>query len=207
MTVRPITYLITSGELTAENYSIKLDEFLSSLTAAVDAGVSAIQLRERVLNARLLTALTESVVALARGSDTKVFVNDRADIAAAAAADGVHLRTNSMSCAVVRRTFPSLLIGISTHAESEVRDAMQQGADFVVFGPVFESPGKGEPVGLAELARVAEAVRPFPVLALGGVDIENYRGALLAGAAGFAAIRMFADPSVVRAVYTKSNEH
>jgi thiamine-phosphate pyrophosphorylase len=125
--------------------------------------------------------------------DAKILINDRADVAASSAA-GVHLTTRSMPVEVVRAAFGSqILIGASTHTIDEVEAAEAGGADFVVFGPVFETPSKreyGAPVGLDALQLVATR-SGIPVLALGGVSLSNYKHALDAGAAGVAGISMF----------------
>ena len=147
-----------------------------------------IQIRERDLSARQLCSVIGSA-----GESANILVNDRADVAASSAA-GVHLTTRSMPVDVVRAAFGSqILMGASTHTIDEVEAAEAGGADFVVFGPVFETPSKleyGAPVGLDALAQVATRSR-IPVLALGGVSLSNYKRALDAGAAGVAGISMF----------------
>jgi len=152
-----------------------------------------VQIRERDLPARDLYCLTKAVTERLRGSGALVMVNDRADIAACTGA-GVHLTTRSLTADVVRASLgPDILIGVSTHNQEEAEAAERGGADFIVFGPVFETASKaqyGEPVGLAALRRVATSLR-IPVIALGGVKPTNFREALDAGAAGVAGISMF----------------
>lgn len=152
-----------------------------------------VQIRERDLPARDLYYLTKAVTERLRGRSTPVLVNDRADVAASAGA-GVHLTTRSLTAEVVRAAFgPKLLIGVSTHNQQEVEAAERGGADFIVFGPVFETASKaeyGEPVGPAALHRVANSSR-IPIIALGGINPSNCREALDAGAAGVAGISMF----------------
>jgi thiamine-phosphate pyrophosphorylase len=193
---KPITYLITSGE-TAIPPTEDFARLLKLLSAAVSAGVSLIQLREKHLNAHALFELTSRAVAITRGSSTRLLVNDRADIARAAGADGVHLTTRSLETAVVRAAFGNdFLIGVSTHSIAEVREARAGGADFVVFGPVFPSPSKsnyGQPQGLEKLKMVVAEVTPFPVIALGGVDELSALDCIRAGASGIAAIRLFSE--------------
>ena len=132
---------------------------------------------------------------ITRGSETRLLVNDRADIAAAAGADGVHLTSQSLPANVVRKMFGSdFVIGASTHSLDEARAAQTAGADFVVFGPIFETESKrafGEPQGLEKLAEVAVELQPFPVIAIGGITTENAALCLVSGASGVAAIRMF----------------
>jgi thiamine-phosphate pyrophosphorylase len=195
---KPILYLITRGETTEVTTadSPESKQIIEQVSAAVSAGIDLIQLREKRLSARELFELTRRVVAATRGSATRVLVNDRADIAVGAGADGVHLTTQSVDAATIRRVFGDrLLIGVSTHALKEARTAQQSGADFVVFGPVFHTQSKrefGAPVGIAELASVTHALIDFPVLALGGVTLDNVAQCLQAGARGIAGISLFA---------------
>lgn len=125
-----------------------------------------------------------------------MLVNDRLDVALATGADGVHLRTTSLPVSEVRRTFANFLIGVSTHSLAEARAAEEGGADFIVCGPVYETPSKrefGPPLCLEKLAEVCRAVT-IPVLALGGIKGSNFRRALDAGAAGIAGIGLFQNP-------------
>ena len=134
-------------------------------------------------------------VKITRRSQTRLLVNDRADIASAAGADGVHLTSQSLPADVVRKTFgPDFVIGVSTHSLAEARAAQSAGADFAVFGPIFDTESKrafGEPQGLDKLREVALALRPFPVIAIGGITADNVDQCLANHASGIAAIRMF----------------
>jgi thiamine-phosphate pyrophosphorylase len=207
----PITYLITSGETTRATrpHSEEFTRLLALVSSAVHARVNLLQLREKNLSARMLYELTTRAASITRGSSTRLLVNDRADIARAAHADGVHLTTRSLPTQSIRRAFgDSFLIGVSTHSIDELLAARDGGADFAVFGPVFETPSKrvyGPAVGLAGLKEAARALAPFPLLALGGITtLENATAAIGAGASGVAAIRLFSDPhnldAVVRAI-------
>jgi thiamine-phosphate pyrophosphorylase len=196
----PLLYLITSGQTTNET-TPATDAFrkiLQLIRAAVDAEIDLVQLREKNLRARVLYELARKAADVTRGSATRLLVNDRADVAAAAGADGVHLTTSSMKADAVRLAFGAeFLIGVSTHSFREASLARDEGADFVVFGPVFDTASKrqyGEAQGLNNLARVSSALAPFPVLALGGVTTGNVADCIRAGASGVAAIRMFDDP-------------
>ena len=177
------------------------------MSAAVSAGLELIQLREKRLTARVLFELSEQSAALTRGSATRLLVNDRADVAAAAGADGVHLTTQSIDAETIRRTFgKDFLIGVSTHSLADAEVAKEVGADFAVFGPVFATTSKenyGLPAGLAKLERVAKELAPFPVLALGGVDVTNARECLQASASGIAGISLFAEPNRISEVARK----
>jgi thiamine-phosphate pyrophosphorylase len=206
---KPILYLITRGASseTTTPESPEFRQILEQVSAAVAAGIELIQLREKRLTARVLFELSEQSAALTRGSATRLLVNDRADVAAAAGADGVHLTTQSIDTATIRRTFgENFLIGVSTHSLAEAEVAKEDGADFVVFGPVFATPSKenyGPPAGLAKLEGVAKQLAPFPVLALGGVDVTNARDCLRSGASGIAGISLFEDPDRISEVVRK----
>ena len=166
------------------------------MAAAVAAKVSLIQLREKRLSARVLFELTFRAAQITRKSETRLLVNDRADIARAAGADGVHLSTRSLSSDVIRRAFGSdFLIGVSTHSLEEARAARDH-ADFAVFGPVFTTESKnlyGAPQGIAKLAAVANDLAPFPIVALGGIGLDNLAECQQAGANGIAGIGIFND--------------
>jgi thiamine-phosphate pyrophosphorylase len=167
-----------------------------------------VQIRERDLSPRDLLVVTEAIAESARGELACVLVNDRADIAASTGS-GVHLTTRSLSVEVIRGAFPSdLLIGVSTHTSEEAKSAQLGGADFVVFGPVFETASKkefGEPVGLDALRQVANE-SSIPVVALGGIKATNFRDALDAGASGVAGISMFTEAPDLRALVATIKE-
>ncbi|HEX9960809.1 MAG TPA: thiamine phosphate synthase [Pyrinomonadaceae bacterium] len=188
-----LIYLITKGEADAENFPEKSAEILRLVEAAARAEISFIQIREKRLPARLVFELTEKAAKITRRFQTKLLVNDRADIAFAAGADGVHLTSLSLSAETIRRNFPKdFIVGVSTHTTAEAESAERQGADFATFSPIFSTPGKGEPKGLAKLKEVCARLKPFPVIALGGIDETNYREVLQI-ADGFAAIRFLND--------------
>jgi thiamine-phosphate pyrophosphorylase len=162
-------------------------DLMSHVLAAIRDGVDMIQIREKDLEAGALFDLVCRVRDAAAGTPTKILVNDRLDVAIAANVHGVHLPSDGLPAARVR-PFVRLL-GCSTHSLEEAMQAERDGADYVVFGPVLETPGK-VPVGVNALRQVTEAVR-IPVLAIGGITPERISQILEAGAAGFAAIRMF----------------
>lgn len=199
----PIVYLITDrGRLPGKQDSTNLASLISFLYSAARAGVDMIQIRERDLSAKSLFTLTEEVINNSRPHNTQVLINDRADVARAAGA-GLHLTTRSMKAETIRKTFgPEILVGVSTHSLEEAEAAGYGGADFIVFGPVFETESKksyGPPVGLDKLEEVCRKLQ-IPVIALGGITLSNFRLALDRGASGIAAISLFTDADDLRAV-------
>lgn len=193
---KPLLYLITKGAATTENFREKRAETLDIIKQAVAAEISLIQIREKNLPARLVYELTSEAVKLTKNSKTKLLVNDRADVALAANADGVHLTASSLPPEIVRSLLGAdLIIGVSAHSAAEVEAAKRGGANFAVFGPVFTTPSKikyGAPQGIEKLREAVAAVEDFPVLALGGIDETNY-AEVLRVADGFAAIRFLND--------------
>jgi len=203
----PLIYLITGGELTAENFREKSSATLKIIEKAVRAEVSLIQIREKSLTAKQLFELASEAARLTKNSKTKLLVNDRADIAQAAEADGVHLPANSLPAEIVRANFgESFIIGVSAHSLEDVERAKSAGANFATFSPVFATASKakyGAPQGVAKLREVAETFEGFPVIALGGIDENNFREALEAGASGIAAIRFLNDAENLIETVTK----
>ena len=183
----PQVCLITPGDSNSDNYPTQKELIVSTVRQAALDGVSLIQVREKKLPTRLLSDLVSEIKSVARS--VNVVVNDRVDVAVAAGAEGVHLAETSLPVAVVRRSFGGILIGASVHSLSAAEAAVRDGADYVLFGPIFDTPGKGAPVGIETLAEVCRRVQGFPVIALGGIDETNCQEVVEAGAAGIAAIR------------------
>ncbi|HVT59255.1 MAG TPA: thiamine phosphate synthase [Thermoanaerobaculia bacterium] len=172
------------------------------------AGIDALQLREKELSDRDLFELA----CRARASfpaPALLLVNGRLDVALAAGADGVHLPADGIPAAALRgRCGRSLLLGVSTHRLDEVVQARRAGADYVVFGPVYPTPGKerfGQPLGIAALRRAAE--EGIAVYALGGVTLDRFGEVAAAGAAGVAGIRLFQQPPLLAEVARAAREH
>jgi thiamine-phosphate pyrophosphorylase len=207
---KPIIYLITDGETTLETTPASKEflQLLGLIETAAALQINLVQLREKNLHTRVLYELTMKAAEITRASQTRFLVNDRADVARAAGAAGVHLTARSIETFVIRQTFgPEFVIGVSTHSFPEAQRARDSQADFAVFGPVFETVSKrayGEPLGLAKLAEVAAELAPFPVLALGGVTVDKAGDCFRAGASGIAAIRIMSKvdelPHVVEAI-------
>jgi thiamine-phosphate diphosphorylase len=156
---------------------------------AVAKGATILQLRMPASNT---ANLEREAVRLVKSSRVPVLVSSRCDVALASQAAGVNLPERDISVEDARRLLGDRMVGRSVHSVDAAGEAERYGADFVIFGPVWESPSHpgNDAQGLDALAAVARAVR-VPVLAIGGVDAERARLCLGAGAAGYAAIRMF----------------
>jgi thiamine-phosphate pyrophosphorylase len=162
------------------------------LVAAARGGAEAIQLREKDLSARELYALGARLQEALAPYHVPLLINDRLDVALALDAAGVHLAGHSLPIVQVRRLLGrQKLLGVSTHSVEEAQRAAAEGADFVVFGPVFATPSKmayGPPQGLSQLAAVVRQTT-IPVLAIGGIEPANVSQVMQAGAYGVAMIR------------------
>jgi thiamine-phosphate pyrophosphorylase len=167
---------------------------LDCIARQLNHGIEMLQIRERDLSARELYAFAESVLRLPNPHQTKILINDRADIALATGAAGVHLRSRSLAPARIRQIAPSdFLIGVSCHSVEDVLHADREGATFAVLAPIYSTPGKGPALGLGPLAEAARAV-DIPVLALGGITGHRVEECLAAGASGIAGISLFQRP-------------
>jgi thiamine-phosphate pyrophosphorylase len=172
-------------------------DLVDVVSAALDAGLPAVQLREKDLPGRPLLALAERLRRVTADRGASLFVNDRLDVALAVDADGVQLGERSFSTSVARESLPGRLVGASVH---DVDAAAASEADFVVFGPVFATPSKaafGPPHGLPVLAAAARAAR-VPVVAIGGIEPSRVAAVRAAGAHGVAVVRAIlaaADPA------------
>jgi len=179
------------------------EELLEQVILWAESGVDYVQIREKDLPVHTLTALAAQIVGTVRaaGSRTRVLLNGAAEIAAATGCDGVHL-TSSIADDVItsvratlRGTLADPVISVSCHTISEVERARDGGATLALFAPVFEKRVDPEVLPGQGLAALGEACRmgaPMPVFALGGVTVSNAMDCMDAGAAGIAAIRLFA---------------
>jgi thiamine-phosphate pyrophosphorylase len=191
--VTPVLCLITDRRRYGADWPVRL---VGQVRAAARAGVHLVQVRERDLDGGPLCQLVAACVDAVRGTSARVLVNDRLDVALAARAHGVHLRGDSMPASRVRQiTPPGFVVGRSVHAPGELADRVEHEAvDYVLFGTVFETaskPGRAA-AGLPLLATMAAASRR-PVLAVGGITVDRVGMVMNAGAAGVAAIGLFAD--------------
>jgi thiamine-phosphate pyrophosphorylase len=207
---------------------------LGKIAECAAAGVEMVQLREKDLELRALEELARKAMAALGGSQTRLLINSRTDVALACGAHGVHLPGNDLAASDVRAIFfkvtpfkvtpfqatavapvpatvqasPIPIIGVSAHSAAEVASAEAHGADFAVFAPVFEKVGAKDAManreGLEQLRRACHrterAQPPMPVLALGGITLENAQRCVEAGAAGIAAIRLFQQNDVTAVV-------
>ena len=187
MTARslPRLYLLTDRHQTAQR------PLLSVVTTALEGGARLIQLREKDLSTRELYQLAHNLIPFFTFHQAHWLINDRIDLVLALNAPGVHLRTSSLPTGIARQLLgPDRLIGVSTHSQEEVLRAEGEGADFVVLGPVFDTPSKrmyGRPLGLQVLENTCRATR-LPVYAIGGITPEHVPELQSLGAYGVAVI-------------------
>jgi thiamine-phosphate diphosphorylase len=194
--VKPVVCLVTDRHRLAPGASldVQMDRLVAQVEEAGRAGVDLIQLRERDLEGGALVRLTRRLIEAA--APAKLVVNDRGDVALAAGAHGVHLRSDSYGAERLRRVAPGgWLIGRSIHGAAEAA-AAGEGADYLLFGAVFPTASKPgvAPAGIAGLRDAAAASRA-PVLAIGGVTVERLAEVVAAGSAGIAAIDLFLPPT------------
>jgi thiamine-phosphate pyrophosphorylase len=177
-------YLITDRTLTVYGLT-------DAVTAALNAGVRAVQLRERDLSIRELVTLAHTLRKITKKFDALLFINDRVDVALCTGADGVHLGANSIPIKAVRKLVgDSLYIGASCHSLKDAANAESEGADFITLGPVYETPSKmqyGSPIGLLPI-RSAKKSLNIPILAIGGIKLDQITGIKKCGADGIALI-------------------
>ena len=171
------------------------DRLVELVGAAADAGIEVVQVRERDLGGRDLASLVRRCVTAVAGSNTKVVVNDRVDIAVAAGAHGVHLRSDSMDALGARRLLrDDAVVGRSVHGSAEAaRVSRAGGVDYLIVGTLFQTPSKDPAHRLTTIEDFEAACRvsPIPVLAIGGMTVQRATAVARAGAAGIAAVGLF----------------
>jgi len=204
----PVLCYVTDRRSLPVDASVDLCVAVSrKIEALVSAGIDWVQIREKDLSAREVSWLArDSLLAAARhsyqgGKHTCILVNDRLDVAVAHGAGGVHLGEKSVPVKgakyliQTRSLQKDFLVGVSCHSIEAAKRASEGGADYIFFGPVFATPSKavfGSPQGMEKLAEVCSSVS-VPLLAIGGITVENAGACLAAGAAGIACIRLFQD--------------
>lgn len=160
--------------------------------ALLDGGARLLQLRAKTLPSRDFLALADAVVAAARGGGASIIINDRVDIAKLAGAAGVHVGQDDLSPAAARRLLgDAAIVGFSTHTIEQVEAAVREPVSYVAVGPVFGTQSKDTGYGAVGLDLVTAAARiagTLPVVAIGGITIENASSVIAAGAASVAVI-------------------
>ena len=221
MPTRCLLYYITDRTAFPGDEPARRHHLLEKIAEAVRAGVDYVQLREKDLPTRDLESLAGEAVRIIarlrtenRELRTALLINSRTDIALAIGADGVHLRAEDISPRDIREVWQHCdacgadalaranssrdpLIAVSCHSPAEVTRAAAHNATFAVFAPVFEKKD-ARPAGLNLLLEACEA--HIPVVALGGITLENAKSCLEAGAAGIAAIRLFQENNVAEVI-------
>src|SRR5262249_7787871 len=195
----PLLYYITDRRQFPGSSWDQGQRLLATISGCAAAGVDYIQLREKDLSTRALEELACKAMAALAGTHTKLLINSRTDVALACGAHGVHLPASDLPASEIRVIFsharmPAPLIGVSTHSPAEAAYAESHGADFAVFGPVFEKDYARNPEGLNSLQQIcnrAQNADAMPILALGGITLDNAPLCWQAGAAGIAGIRLF----------------
>ena len=206
----PILCYVTDRKGLTSTNNDQNHALLKRVATATEAGIDWIQIREKDLSAKELSSLTRDVVAQTKHINernrqaSRILVNDRLDVAWSERAGGVHLGERSLPVHDVCKWLAArpelakgdkLLVGVSWHSVQSAAKAADDGADYIFFGPVFATPSKasfGAPQGLERLAEVCRTVS-IPVLAIGGITLDNASDCFAAGAAGIAAIRLFQD--------------
>lgn len=219
---RIVCYVTDRRSLPLATSSDAVPMLLQTIAATAAAGVDWIQLREKDLSGGEWLGLARAALSAtaAASASTRIIVNDRVDVALAAGAGGVHLSENGVSVPDARRLAErfeidsgkplDFIIGVSCHSLGAALGAARDGADYIYFSPIFHTPSKafyGPPQGVERLRQICQAVR-IPVIAIGGITLENAASCYAAGAAGVAAIRLFQDakdlPSIVHSLRAPS---
>jgi thiamine-phosphate pyrophosphorylase len=216
----PILCYVTDRKGFTSEVDLQSGTLLTRISMAAAAGIDWIQIREKDLSAKELSSLTRAAVAQTRqinernGTLTRIIANNRLDVALSEHTGGVHLGEQPLPVHHVckwRAAKPDLaargefLIGVSCHSALDAASAARDGADYIFFGPVFATPSKapfGAPQGLERLAKVCSSVS-IPVLAIGGITLDNAYDCFAAGAGGIAAIRLFQDAENLAALVTE----
>ena len=222
-----LCYVTDRHSLRTSAQTDSLQPLLEKIELLAASGIDWIQLREKDLSgsrsAILVRDALRGVSKRAGQAQTpaRILVNDRLDVAIAEKAGGVHLSEKSLPAKDANRLVqashaastraPDFLIGVSTHSLEAAKSAVSAGADYIFFGPVFATPSKaahGLPQGLEHFAEVCASAM-IPVIAIGGITVENASACFSAGAAGIAAIRLFQDSSdpaaIIRALHDQAS--
>jgi thiamine-phosphate pyrophosphorylase len=206
----PILCYVTDRKGLGSEDDDNIETLLKRVAIAAAAGVDWIQIREKDLSGKELSFFIRAAVAQTKqinerdGTLTRIVVNERLDVALSEEAAGVHLGERSLPVRDVRKWVDAkphlrergkFLVGVSCHSAKAAASAARAGADYIFFGPVFATPSKvqfGAPQGVERLAEACESVS-IPVLAIGGITLDNASDCFAAGTGGIAAIRLFQD--------------
>jgi len=216
----PILCYVTDRKGLASADNGGSEALLERITTAAATGIDWIQIREKDISGKELSFLARNAVAQTKqinqrsGQASRILVNDRLDVAQSEGADGVHLGENSLPVTDVCKWLAAngkvaegdkFLVGVSCHSVEAAASAERAGADYILFGPVFATPSKapfGAPQGLQRLMKACSSVS-IPVLAIGGITLDNASDCLAAGARGIAAIRLFQEAEDLASVVTE----
>ena len=183
--ILPKIYPITDTRLSGLSHAAQVEKLIAG-------GATLIQLREKQAQPRAFYEDAEQALALARGHNVKIIINDRVDIALALKADGVHLGQDDLPPEHARNILgPRAIIGFSTHTLRQVDEALKRPVDYIAFGPVYDTKTKTDPdksVGLDSLKSVREVIADFPLVAIGGINSGNVSRVIQAGAGSAAVI-------------------
>ena len=189
----PHLYLISSGQENSYSETLLLEQ-LNLLPRTL---CCIVQIREKQLNAKQLLTLALKARGCALPYGSMLLVNERIDIALAARLDGVHLPESGCYPDKLRPIAPNMIFGCSVHSPESLHIAEKSGADYLLFGPVFDTPSKrkyGAPQGLEKLGQICQSTT-LPVFALGGITPENGVHCMAEGAYGIAGLSIFQDTS------------
>jgi thiamine-phosphate pyrophosphorylase len=219
-----LLYYITDRSQFSGDEVSRRKKLLEKMAEAAECGVDFIQLREKDLSTHELELLARDAMGVIGDNSppfgtsgpiaTRLLINSRTDVAIGCGAEGVHLRSDDVSPGIVRETWrhslmpgrASAIVTIACHTVSEVRVAAEKGADFALFGPIFEKREARSPVPLAGLSLLKDACQQdISIIALGGITLENARTCLGAGATGIAGIRIFQENKISQVVRQLKN--
>jgi thiamine-phosphate pyrophosphorylase len=179
-------YLVTNSEAFQDD-----NKFLDAVASALKGGVQIVQLREKHSNAKRIIELGKKIRELCSLYDAIFIINDRVDVANIVKADGVHLGQDDIDIKSAREILgQDFIVGISTHSPEQAQKAVEDGADYIGVGPVFETPTKPgrKSVGLEYVSWASENVN-IPWFAIGGINLENVTDVVKAGASRIAVVR------------------
>jgi thiamine-phosphate pyrophosphorylase len=219
-----LLYYITDRSQFGGDEASRRKKLLDKIAEAAECRVDFIQLRDKDLSTHELELLARDAVRVVRENSpppgtrgqlaTHLLINSRSDVAMACDADGVHLRSDDVSPDTVREVWrhgltpgrANAIVSVACHTMSEVRVAAEVGGDFALFGPIFEKKEAGTPVQSAGISLLKDACQQeIPVIALGGITLENARTCIDAGAAGIAGIRIFQENKISQVVRQLNN--